>query len=316
MLSGSGFDASMPESTTTEFALYEVPFTLTSALAKIQTPQTDGGFITSSWQLLNTGQGTTTAGIVELGVQGIDHDGYYTRAHAFVIGSIAERAGDIFASDGLQPASFDVTNNGIVFNSYFPTFVINPSEKQPEQNEGGAIPLHPILADIRAELTLASRDSSVSASAKLTAASEKAISGELARAVIFEFAGDNAAYRDHTGGDEHSDRAAALDATPGTDDPTLSTDINKAASFNTPTSTTNANAVLLAQQPATHAVPAVNQFNSPAVIDNLLETVTSSGSPLSASVTSDTAESKLTKATRMLPLSFLMPRSINSAKQT
>jgi hypothetical protein len=144
--------------------------------------------------------------------------------------------------------------------------VINPPENKVGQNEGGAIPLHPIVAGIRDELAFASRDSLASrsaplnsqASARLVAASEMAISGEWARAAIFEFAGDDSDSHNSSWSIDGPSPSAATQSTPKNDDTLFSADTGQANVAPKP-------AEAAAQQPGTHSA-AVDQATVPASV--------------------------------------------------
>jgi hypothetical protein len=172
----------------------------------------------------------------------------------------------VTASDGLQPVTFGAYDGTTEFGPTAPTFVINPPENKIGQSEGGAIPLHPIAAGIREELALASRDSLASnsarpnsqSSARLMAASERAISGEWARAAIFEFAGDDSNSYNSSWSMDQPSSSAATQSTPQNDDTLFSADVDQAKV--TP-KTTEAPA----QQPGTHSAD-VDQASIPASV--------------------------------------------------
>jgi hypothetical protein len=175
----------------------------------------------------------------------------------------------VTASAGLQPVTFGAYDSTTEFGPTAPTFVINPSENKVGQNEGGAIPLHPIVAGIREELAFASRDSLASSSARLNsqssarlvAASERAISGEWARAAIFEFAGDDSDSHNSSWSIDEPNPAAAAQSTPKDDDTLFSADIEQAKVTPKP-------AEAPAQQPGTHSA-AVDQATVPAAVVNM-----------------------------------------------
>jgi hypothetical protein len=122
---------------------------------------------------------------------------------------------------GLQPVVITFSNSALTGQLSAHTLTINPTETASSPGEGGAIPIHAIGAGLRQEASLLSGNSSApSLLADMTAAarssihpadsSQKAITGEWARAVIFEFAGGEPGAGEHVGAGDR--RATSQDS--------------------------------------------------------------------------------------------------------
>ncbi len=103
-------------------------------------------------------------------------------------------------SVGLQPVVFGMSNNGVVMEPSIKPIIAGPAENSPGPTEGGSIPIHTILADLHKDASVASdvksnslkgTEKSVSPqlSVRPVATADSAMSGEWARAMVFEIAG-------------------------------------------------------------------------------------------------------------------------------
>jgi hypothetical protein len=102
--------------------------------------------------------------------------------------------------NGLQPVAMASSISQGVFQTRLAPVVAGPTGSTPGPTEGGSIPIHMILADLRSDVGLASTRNSVSSlaaetsvdslvSARRISTSDGAIAGEWARALVFEVAG-------------------------------------------------------------------------------------------------------------------------------
>jgi hypothetical protein len=102
--------------------------------------------------------------------------------------------------NGLQPVAMTLLSNDGVFQATFNPIVAEPTGSVSGPHEGGSIPIHLILADLRSDVGFASNGKSVTflaaeksvdslVSARRISTSDSAIAGEWARAMVFEIAG-------------------------------------------------------------------------------------------------------------------------------
>lgn len=276
MLSGTPLQFVPLELNVGQFAVYNLEFAGVDARISTDAPHDDGGFINIAKLNFNadTNANTAIAGLAT-SLSSFNRGTFAPRNYLTldVTGDLADWAST--ATDGLQPVPFGSFDTATEFGPGGPTLVINPTENHPGQSEGGAIPLHPIVAGVRDELAFASRDTLTAnsaaarlnsqSSARLLATSEKAISGEWARAVIFEFAGDDAATHDGSWTTDQPAPSAATQPTPQPNDSINPIDIDRAAA-----TTGNANASDSTQQADTSASALVGPLNAPTLIAGML----------------------------------------------
>jgi hypothetical protein len=159
----------------------------------------DGGYIlfdgtTSSWAMTDSIGHTNSQGTI------ITRSDLDARGELFTGGADGSVHLSGFGSNGgLQPVVIVFPNNGDTGAATNTPLVVTPPENSVGSTEGGAIPIHSVLAGVRAEAaagshqaipTLASRDPVAAYQARAVAApSSRALSGEWGRAVVFELAG-------------------------------------------------------------------------------------------------------------------------------
>jgi hypothetical protein len=94
-------------------------------------------------------------------------------------------------SNGLQPTIIPTSNEGVGLTPAITPIIAGPPASTPNNNEGGPIPIQTLLTDFRKEDSVApSKAFSASKySAQFASSSGSAVTGELARAMVFEIAG-------------------------------------------------------------------------------------------------------------------------------
>jgi hypothetical protein len=215
-----------------------VPTAMVIQPAPTATEPIEGGYInlnsdvvTNQWHLLNVGQ----AGQDLFGVVGQDVNVVpvwkFGNPDVGQISSGVTRAvldyasnGDVsglrfnkvdsYDSTGLQPVVIVLSTNDGSLAPMIRPIVAGPPESSPAPGEGGSIPIHAIFADFRKDSNLASGGKSISspatessleslASMRRASSSDNAITGEWARAMVFEIAGGEPSARDsHLLGDQ------------------------------------------------------------------------------------------------------------------
>jgi hypothetical protein len=213
MLSASGLDVAPPALDMSLFTIAPRNISFAAANVTLTTQSSDGGYTFSDGMYTNSDgvftsypsiggvaspvltavsdrHGTSVAGIQQLyGVAGQDIN--LLPPWQFTTS---------YDSDGLQPAVIVSQANGSGLAPDLKPIVIGPSPTAPGSPEGGSIPIHAIFADFRKDSNLVSGGKSISspatestleslASMRRASTSDNAITGEWARAMVFEIAG-------------------------------------------------------------------------------------------------------------------------------
>jgi hypothetical protein len=95
-------------------------------------------------------------------------------------------------SNGLQPTIIPTSNEGVGLTPAITPIIAGPPASTPNNIEGGPIPIQTLLTDFRKEDSVAPAVKALSASkysAQFASSSGSAVTGELARATVFEIAG-------------------------------------------------------------------------------------------------------------------------------
>jgi len=154
---------------------------------------TDGGYIplnTSSWDprtnISGAGQSTleTSASYNDLTNNG--------QLPSTGVSKWEPAAVPMIDSSGLQPTIIPASNEGVGLTPAITPIIAGPPSNTPNNNEGGPIPIQTLLTDFRKEDSVASAVIAFSASkysAQFASSSGSAVTGELARAMVFEIAG-------------------------------------------------------------------------------------------------------------------------------
>jgi hypothetical protein len=199
MLSTTTAQMSPSEIRPAQFSLPAGQFPSVISLAPVGTQPVDGGFITTNvsnagWQLdgvlVASGDVSGSFSLTDL----------ITRGHFY--STNANGMGPVdFQSGGLQPLVIHVSSNGSDDSPIRGAIIASPDNRH-ASNEGGSIPIHSLASSLRKEensswAQLAATNlapeqpfDSHHPARSLAAASEKAIAGEWARAMVFEIAGD------------------------------------------------------------------------------------------------------------------------------
>jgi hypothetical protein len=179
MLSATTFENASLATTTTRYSLSFGQFNVTSGQLVSVVAPSEGGYVSYT----NT---FSTGGVSQSADFGV------TRGTVLTSDTTAPRPtyGSSFESDGLQPIV--LTGGGSTFEPNIQPIIAGPPGSTPGQNEGGAIPIHSLITDLRRDASLASAAKStvsITHSVRVQASSTTTISGEWARAMVFEIAG-------------------------------------------------------------------------------------------------------------------------------
>ena len=207
MLSATGFEGTVPVLDMTQYSTFPLKFTWAVSDVALTTQPTDGGYISS-----NDFAGITRAfGPHSTSVADTISLSYGVAGQA-LDAVPAWETNNYFSSDsnGIQPAVIVPSVDSDSPVTHMVPVVVGPSPNMPGASEGGSIPIHAIFADFHQDSHLASGVKAVSspagetslgslASARQLSAPDNAISGEWARAMVFEIAGG-----EPTASDSHS----------------------------------------------------------------------------------------------------------------
>jgi hypothetical protein len=229
MLSASGLDVAPPTLDITQYTVTPIELRFAAEHVSLTTQPIDGGYINSNAVFtLSDGMYANSEGVFTSYPRIGEVSSVLTAVsdyHGTSVAGIQQFYGvagrDVnllppwqlnteYDSDGLQPAVIVSQTNGSGLAPDLKPIVIGPNPSVPGGSEGGSIPIHAIFADFRKDSQLASGVKAVAtpavelsieslASARQLSTPDNALSGEWARAMVFEIAGG-----EPTAGDLHS----------------------------------------------------------------------------------------------------------------
>jgi hypothetical protein len=216
MLSATGFEGAVPLVDTTQISFFPLRYMGSYAHVAFTVPPNDGGYINSDaltgitrayGQNLSTADGVIPQQLFGVAGQSLDVVPIWQTNNSFFSDS---------DTNGLQPAVIVASVGNDSPLTHMAPVVVGPSPSMPGPSEGGSIPIHAIFADFHQDSHLASGVKAVSspagetsveslASARRLSAPDNAISGEWARAMVFEIAGGEPTASDsHSLGGQHT----------------------------------------------------------------------------------------------------------------
>jgi len=197
MLSGTGFDSSLPGLDLTQYTVAPAQIRIGGAPVTMLTQPVDGGFINADAGTYTNWLGsysTSIAGSVTLQYALTDQ----VLARGDFQGTVAKVS--LLSGTGIVRAIFLPSADTAALDGAIQPVAIGPSPTLPGISEGGSIPIHAIFADFHRDSHLASGVKPISTSTSVTSVApmssagrisetSDAVSGEWARAMVFEIAG-------------------------------------------------------------------------------------------------------------------------------
>lgn len=208
MLSATGIDSSQPIPEMTQSTLIPVQISFAGAYFNLDRSSTDGGLISGTLTGIQAAMATdvqfdstfslnavTGSNVTTFRFNSVDSNSLQPRSPNFQLYD-----SPLLSGNGLKPEVIAASPNTSSLDFTSQPVVIGPSPSTPGISEGGAIPIHAIFADFRKDSQLASGVKAIASSAAETSVaslasarqhvtSDNAITGEWARAMVFEIAG-------------------------------------------------------------------------------------------------------------------------------